>query len=649
MRTGPAPSERPQRARRPRLRATAGLLALAACLPASCPGENLLPNPSFEVADPDTGRPTDWTQSRGAPALFPNDGGHTGERYVRIVDRSPGQGIPLESMRLPARVGGLYRAAAWMRTKDKGGPGVYINFFDDVGTRVHNTYTRAKGPTDGWLRREVAATAPLDAAEVSVSVYSYGADVGAFDFDDVELTVEGGATPGSGRIPRAEPKEMEAVDIGSRLELFVDSFMVDSLTGNAERRLHHPQPREVVLTFDRPWEGAFCGYFSVMMDEGRVRMYYRGWPKLGKSDATCCAESDDGITFTRPSLGLFEYNGSKDNNIVWLGAGCHNFTPFKDANPAAPPEQRYKALASAAPKASLVPFASPDGYRWSKLQDEPVITEGAFDSQNLAFWDEVRGEYVSYFRDFRNGVRDVKRCLSKDFINWTKPEWLDYGDAPPEHLYTNAAVPYFRAPHIHLAFPCRFVPGRRKVPAHKEGGVNDGVLMSSRDGLHWERWVEAFLRPGPDPLCWTDRNNYIAWGLAPTSATEISLYWTEHYRYPDYRLRRGVIRTDGFVSVHANAEGGELLTRPFTFAGRSLVVNYETSAIGSLRFELCDEAGQACDGVALSDCGRLFGNEIAHTVSWGDNADVARLAGKPVRLRVQLKDADLYSFRFSAE
>jgi hypothetical protein len=163
------------------------------------------------------------------------------------------------------------------------------------------------------------------------------------------------------------------------------------------------------------------------------------------------------------------------------------------------------------------------------------------------------------------------------------------------------------------------------VASHAEVGINDGVLMSSRDGLRFERWVEAFLRPGPDQFSWTDRNNYIAWGLAPTSDYEISLYWSEHYRYPTYRLRRGTVRTDGFASVNAGAGGGEVLTRPFTFAGGR---------------------GDPHDGFAMVDSERLYGDEIAHTVSWQGGSDVSALAGRPVRLRIRLKDADMYSFQF---
>ncbi len=620
------------------------LLLLLLC-PAPCPGDNLVYNPSFEEADPKGQSPAGWTPAGVIPFELRDDGGRTGARYVRITDPKPDLGLSIESRRVPARIGGTYTASAWTRTAGKGRPGVYINFYDDTDIRVHHVYQRAKGSADAWEEVVVSAVAPEGAVEVCVCVYSYSGDVGAFDFDDVFLAVQGGDEPRFSRAPRAQPREMSMTDIGSRLELFVDGFMIDAMTGDARRVLHPPQPREVALNLDRPWEGPFCGYFTLMPLEEGFRLYYRGWPDLKKPDYVCYAESKDGIAFTRPNVGLFEFDGSKQNNIVWQGPGCHNFTPFRDTNPAAAPEQRFKAVASAGPKGSLVPFVSADGIRWSMLQKEPVITKGAFDSQNLAFWDDVRGEYVCYFRIFKDGVRDISRCVSKDFLRWSEPEPLSYGHAPSEHLYTNAIVPYFRAPHILLGFPCRFMPSRRKIAGHKEAGINDGVLMSSRDGLRWERWFEAFLRPGQDPLCWTDRNNYIAWGLAPTSADEISLYWTEHYRQPTCRLRRGTVRTDGFVSVGAGAGGGELLTRPFVFDGRALVVNYDTSAAGSIRFELCDENGRPHPGFAITQSERLYGSEIAREVKW-TNADVGVLAGKPVRLRVFLKDADIYSFQF---
>src|SRR5262249_17459465 len=119
------------------------------------------------------------------------------------------------------------------------------------------------------------------------------------------------------------------VDLGSRVEMFVDRFLIDRLGGDASLRLAEPQRREIVLKLDRPWEGPVSAYFSVFRDGPLVRMYYRGG-----EDFTCYAESrDGGITFSRPELGLVEFNGSTANNIIYKGKDSASFAPFRDANP----------------------------------------------------------------------------------------------------------------------------------------------------------------------------------------------------------------------------------------------------------------------------------------------------------------------------
>ena len=621
--------------------AVAGLaVTLSTCVFAQ---DNLVANAGFEEAAPDGNSAPSWTQLRGEPITFPADGGHTGSRYARFQDGDPKAGASLESQHVEARPGGAYRLSAWVRTSASCAPGIYIQFHDELGTRIQEVHRQQPGPTDGWVRYEATATAPEDVAEASVLLYAYIGDVGGFDFDDIVFTVEGGREPGSALFPPAEPGDKPAADVGSRLELFVDDYLVDGMSGGVGRRLHHPEPREVALTFDALWEGPTSIYVTVFKDDDRIRCYYRGSGWEGKPELACYAESTDGITFSKPSLGLFEIDGSRENNVVWTGKGSHNFSPFKDTSPTCVPEQRYKAVAGG----PLIALASADGLRWETMQDEPVITHGAFDSQNLAFWDSVRGEYRDFHRRGRDGVRDVMTCTSDDFLHWTDPVFVEYvPGTPKEHLYTNAITPYFRAPHILLGFPKRFVPNRKLVEEHSHPGVSDGVLMSSRDGQNWERWGEAFLRPGLDPKRWTERNNAMAWGMVPTSEEEISLYWVEHYRHPTCRLRRGTVRTDGFVSMHAGGEGGELLTRPLRFTGTRFLVNFSTSAAGSARFALCDEGGEPIKGFTMPQCPVLYGDEIEREVTWSSGAEIASLADRAVRLRVRLKDADLFSFRF---
>ena len=445
--------------------------------------------------------------------------------------------------------------------------------------------------------------------------------------------------------------ESRVLDIGSRLELFVDRFLIDKLD-RLSLRMHSPRPAEKVLFFDKPWEGTGSYYVTVFKDDDRYRMYYRGAGYRHRDrelthQLTCYAESQDGIRWTKPELGLIEFAGSKKNNIVWDGVGTHNFAPFKDTRPYCKPDEKYKALAGMKRDGGLFACKSPDGIHWSLICEKPVITQGAFDSQNLAFWSELEQQYVSYFRVNSKGFRAIGRCSSKNFRTWTDPVEIDTGNAPREHFYTNATTPYFRAPHIYFSFPKRFYPQRKAIADYKQSGVSDGIMMTSRNGVRFDRtFLEAFVRPGRHPNNWTDRNNSAAWGVVPTGPDEISMYYLQHYKHPSAHMRRMVLRTDGFVSVHADGRKGELITKPFRFQGKELVVNYATSAAGSLRVELQDVSGKPVSGHSMDKSVELYGDEIRRVVRWKDGSDVSKLAGTPVRLRVVLRDADLYSIRF---
>jgi hypothetical protein len=307
------------------------------------------------------------------------------------------------------------------------------------------------------------------------------------------------------------------------------------------------------------------------------------------------------------------------------------------------------------------------------MSDKPVITKGAFDSQNLAFWDSLRGEYREYHREFRDG-RDIMTCASKDFLTWTEPSFLEYPGGRKTQLYTNQVIPYYRAPHLFLGFPTRYAPGRgcltplneKLTGIHTRYGTDytDGGFMTSRDGKTFNVWGEAFIRPGP---VWEGRwlygGNYQAWGivetkpepaptgvqplLPPDTPRELSVYATEGGWFGDSnRLRRYTLRVDGFVSVQAPMSGGEFITRPLVFEGRRLVINFSTSAAGSIRAEIQDAGGKPVEGFCLADCPVIYGDTIEHVVSWKNGSDVGKLSGKPVRLRFALKDADLYSIRF---
>ena len=485
----------------------------------------------------------------------------------------------------------------------------------------------------------------------------------------------------------------EPIDIGSRRELMIDDHLIGSMSGSLRLQLHKPVRRNVVLKTDAPWEGNACLYSSVFHDGERFRMYYtaghyvnrKGRIELPHGRLLCYAESVDGIHFTKPKLNLVEFAGSKENNIIFKSGNLSGIaidpghtTILKDTNPNCPPDARYKAIVRSAAKGvvGLHALKSKDGFHFTPLTDKLIISDGYFDSENLAFWDPVRGEYRAYFRDFYkglpgSGIRGIKTATSKDFINWTKGEWLRYPGAGDVHLYTNQVAPYARAPHIFLGFPLRYIDrgwvhstGRLPGLAEREARANasprygsvvtDGLLMTSRDGLTFKRWEEAIIRPGLSRAnSWTYGDNLISWGMLrtksdlPRSPDELSLYVIEGYwNGKSQNFRRYSYRVDGFVSVQAPLRGGEFVTKPIVFKGNELEINYSTSAAGSIRIEIQDAKGNPVSGHTLADCHEVFGDEIDRTVVWKTRDSVKQLAGSVVRLRVVLKDADLFSFRF---
>jgi hypothetical protein len=201
------------------------------------------------------------------------------------------------------------------------------------------------------------------------------------------------------------------------------------------------------------------------------------------------------------------------------------------------------------------------------------------------------------------------------------------------------------------------MPGRQVLTAAQARTINvdpgyfkdisDSVLLSSRGGARYDRmFLEAFIKPEMGLENWTSRTNYPALNIVPTGAHEMSFYVQKNYGQPTHHLQRYVLRTDGLVAVRAPYQGGEIITKPFKFAGEKLLVNFATSAAGGIRVEVQDAAGRPLPGFALSDAVEQIGNEIERTVSWQAGEDVSALSAQPIRLRFVMKDAELYSFRF---
>ncbi len=434
-------------------------------------------------------------------------------------------------------------------------------------------------------------------------------------------------------------------DIGATRHLWVDDTLVESKTAAMEYRLHSPR-------VEGPYPTQPSGYYMTIIreDNGLLRAYYRGYLQsiYGAADDefTAYAESRDGINWDMPRLGLIRFENDPDQNAVvykfpemkWAGL-CHNVSPFIDNSPDCDPEERYKAVAGT-PMLGLWALVSPDGFHWT-LKTPAILPKTemySFDSHNVAFYNTVTKQYELYYRcgvtPSGENVRTVYKSTTQDFNHWERGEFVG-PNFPGEQIYTLIPNQYFRAPDYLICFPTRYSEERKSE--------TDIMLITSWRGEPFERLhKDALIRPGAIPEAWGNRRNYISRGMIPVGDREVAVY-------ENINRRRFVWRLDGFSSLHAGAEQAELVTKPFTFQGNTLTINAETSALGLVKFELLDEDGQPIPGFALDDCAEFFGDKIDVPVVWKSGADLGALAGRPVRLRIVMKEADFYSFKFETK
>jgi len=288
-----------------------------------------------------------------------------------------------------------------------------------------------------------------------------------------------------------------------------------------------------------------------------------------------------------------------------------------------------------------------------------------FDSQNLAFWSTSEKKYIAYFRVFQGGIRRICRATSDDFLHWSGVQLMEYrdavgGPAPIEHLYTNQTHPYFRAPQIYVAIAARFMKGRQVLSEAEARATHvdpkyfkdtsDAIFMTTRGGGHYDRvFLSSFIRPGIGAQNWVSRTNYPALNVVQTSPTEMSVYVNQDYAQPTAHLRRYSLRLDGFSSLRADYAGGEAVSKPLTFQGNRLLLNFSTSAAGGIRVELQDATGRPIPGFTLADSIEAIGNEIERAVRWKSGHDVGTLAGKAIKMRLVMKDADVFALRFASD
>jgi len=468
--------------------------------------------------------------------------------------------------------------------------------------------------------------------------------------------------------------------IGSRTQLLLDERVV-ATSHNVRMTMHSPRrDGRVLLTNDQPWESdpdqMVAVYCSLLYERGKFRLWY----DLGhRSDRTrrvvAYAESSDGIHFVKPRLGLVEFGGSKENNVVMPGeiGGCCVWI-----DPGAPPEHRYKSQQKVYPSSQFHMYSSPDGIHW-KMFRRITIGAGGWDTQSIIYHDSASRKYLMFTRfwhSHRHGTgvapdnyRCVRRLESSDLVRWTNQSIVMAPNAADKALYTtpagNPAVDYYGA----AVFPYRDLtimltqafwhwkprPSGQKGLAPASFDVRLAVSTDSKTFRRVGNW-RPFMAQGADGRF----DSRYVWALPNPVVVgdEIWIYYAGSNRDHDDQLDpaaggrirtgigRAVLRRDGWVSADADLAGGQLTTSPLKFKGTRLELNAATGGGGSIRVELLDENSRPLPGFSKELALPATGNSLRMPVTWKSGNDLARLAGKTIRLRFHLKDCRLYAFRF---
>jgi hypothetical protein len=490
----------------------------------------------------------------------------------------------------------------------------------------------------------------------------------------------------------------EPVDIGRQTQLFIDDRLVETADG-VELRLNRPElQKESLLSAEHPWEaGRVMSSGSMVYHDGTFKLWYdaREWVDDagyqaggGPADTRrlCYAESDDGVHFEKPDLGVVEYDGSRENNIVTVGCTGQVFL-----DPGDDPDRRFKAVMVMRPEKKelgwgpaedvepreVYLFHSPDGVHWSR--SEEVVFPLFLGATQSVVWDDRLETWVLYLRGHSQGeyeeFRPNRFCRvevppgeldepypfdplpDKEYDSPTEedlteelPVVLERDAADPQGIeaqpYLMNAWKYPGAERAYLAFPPMWYP--------RSTSMIEPQLAVSRDGVDWERpWRRAVIPAGSG--LWETGGQ--VWPVMDPVVRndEVWLYYLtmpeEHFgrQDADTTLARAVWGRDRFVAADSGPSEGTLTTPPLRFDGDELVVNFNAGAWGHLTVGVKDRQGRFVAGYSMREAVPLSGNELSAEAVWergeNDSHGVGSLAGTPVKLQFDMVNCELYSFQ----
>ena len=477
-----------------------------------------------------------------------------------------------------------------------------------------------------------------------------------------------------------------------RRTLFIDDRDIDSMQ-NAERVVHRALKHAAnpIIVGDKPWDAYRPQVYGTVLydkEQGLFRMWYLaipghvlspdpepivgGFKRIDHTTLVAYAESRDGYKWQKPSLGIVDFNGSKQNSLVNMGRDNTEGVSIVHQPDDPNPKRRYKAIFwehTVAPKGESggreilagdphpdgmwVSF-SEDGLHWKDYAGNPVIPHGS-DTGQCVLYDPELKRYVLYSR---LGVgRRISRSTSEDFLNWSQPQLVfaaDDKDPTGTQVYGSGFCIY---EGIYIGMPWMFYQA-------KDQRI-DVQLIHSRDGIRWRRTAgrERIIPNGPEgawdsgiiftashPVVLEDRILIYYFGMKGDHHGHPQRDWRESKKY--YRGSIGVatLRRDGWVSLNLPFTGGHVITKPVTIPKATpdddtprLIIN-TNAYTGDVKVALLDEGNLPIPGYEESN--NLHGDFLRADVTWPDGRTLADLVGRKVKLKLHGRLAKLYSFWF---
>ena len=450
------------------------------------------------------------------------------------------------------------------------------------------------------------------------------------------------------------------LDLGSGPQLFLDDYMIEKREGL--KREVRPPLRHGPPVLDSKTFGVTQPYFTVLRDTEtkKFRMFYNHGPAIWH------AESDDGIAWRNPRVAYDCPRGYGCSLINDLGRDPDPARRFKMANWASTPGRDDKP----GDDSGMWVYFSPNAFAWTLHDKNPVLPtwpEGFDVRVRHGIGDTVDVYYDDSAKLYRAAVkvngfpedgwapapkagRTFRRLVgmssSKDFIHWEKPWRILVPDDKDEgtlEFYGMGGLHLRGGLHIGLVrvlrddLPCD--PGRPK------DGIGYSALVTSRDGVSWQRMREPFLDRNLEPGSWDHAMTWMS--MTVPVGDEMYFYYGGYARghkieaKTERQIGLARMKRDRYVALTPEREQGTLTTQPFLFPGGVLTINAD-AAKGEVRVRILSAEGQPMSG--FGEAKAVATDALAAEVHWPTPLEA--LKGRPVRLKFALRNAALFGFEF---